>query len=75
MGYSNTFKTPSISNEGSSIIVRHRELISDLSASASFQPGSRRINPGDADVFPWLSGIASRYEKYKFRKLKFTMVP
>lgn len=40
-----------------------------------FSPTSLRINPGDVSVFPWLSGIAGRYEKYKFKKLKFTIVP
>nr|WRQ65084.1 structural protein [Tolivirales sp. gcode 6] len=75
MGYTNTYKAPSMVSEGTSIVVRHRELITELTASVSFEPGSSRINPGDSDVFPWLSGIAQRYEKYKFRKLKFTIVP
>lgn len=75
MGYTNTFKAPTIANEGSTIVVKHRELISQLTATVSFKPGSLRVNPADPDVFPWLSGIAARYEKYKFRKLKFTIVP
>lgn len=35
----------------------------------------KRINPADGATFPWLSGVARKYEKYRFRKLKFTMVP
>lgn len=30
-----------------------------------------RVNPGLAESFPWLSGHAGLYEKYKFKRLKF----
>lgn len=33
------------------------------------------INPGDGSTFPWLTGIATRYQKYHFRSLKFSYVP
>jgi hypothetical protein len=33
------------------------------------------INPGDGRTFPWLTGLASRYEKYKFTSLRFTYKP
>jgi len=35
---------------------------------------SAQINPGLPLVFPWLSAIAKRYEKYTFHKLKFCYV-
>lgn len=30
------------------------------------------LNPGIGTLFPWLSQVASRYEKYCFRRLKFS---
>lgn len=33
------------------------------------------INPGDGTTFPWLTGIAGRFEKYRFRSLRFRYVP
>jgi hypothetical protein len=29
------------------------------------------MNPGMVSTFPWLSGVAQRYDKYRFRKLDF----
>jgi hypothetical protein len=29
------------------------------------------LNPGVAAIFPWLSSVAQRYEKYRFRSLSF----
>lgn len=33
------------------------------------------INPGSVHTFPWLAGIARRFEKYRFHHLEFTLVP
>jgi hypothetical protein len=33
------------------------------------------VNPGVASVFPWLTDVANRYEKYKFRRLTFRYKP
>lgn len=33
------------------------------------------LNPGDGVTFPWLTGIAARFEKYRFRSLRFRYVP
>lgn len=41
-------------------------------------PGSGMIlplNAGEGITFPWLNGVASRFEKYKFKSLKFKFVP
>jgi hypothetical protein len=32
------------------------------------------LNPGDEDTFPWLSGLAPSYEKFKFHSLKFEYI-
>lgn len=58
-------------------IVTHREYVTDINLveqgfDLQFQFG---INPGNQSLFPWLSQIASRYELYKFRSLRFVYEP
>jgi hypothetical protein len=56
------------------VIVIHREFISDLAASVTagaFMALGIPINPGNSYMFPWLSGMASNFESYVFRTLKF----
>jgi hypothetical protein len=62
--------------------VSHKELCVDL-----LQPGIGTfwqlcfagagvpINPGNSELFPWLSQVASRFESYRFSKLKFSFEP
>jgi len=33
-----------------------------------------RCNPGSAKTFPWLSGMATSWESYRFRKLRFQFI-
>lgn len=33
------------------------------------------VNPGLGSVFPWLSDVANRFDKYKFTSVKFRYVP
>ncbi len=53
------------------IIVAHREYITDISGSVLFASNSVPINPGLNGSFPWLSGVAQRFESYRFTKLRF----
>jgi len=66
---------PALSSESKGgdarIRVRHREYVADLSGSVLFSTTSFPINPGMSQLFPWLSKIASRYESYLFRRLRF----
>jgi len=52
--------------------VRHREFISDVTASNDFQIYPIAINPGLASTFPWLSKMAVIYECYRIRNLVFS---
>lgn len=58
-------------------VVRHREFIKDVQASSLsgsatiFNNTPLRIQPGDAQTFPWLSMIAQNYEQYRFHGLIF----
>lgn len=52
----------------------HSEYITDVLApgNANFNVTSTfAVNPGDGKVFPWLSVIAQRFAKYRFRQLIF----
>jgi len=54
--------------------VRHREYIKDIVSSGSantFNLESFDINPGNEDLFPWLSQIAPNYEQYEIEGMIF----
>lgn len=53
------------------IIIRHREYLGDINASAAFAIQTLALNPGLDTTFPWLSQIAPAYEQYRWRGLIF----
>lgn len=55
--------------------VRKREYFGDVEGNISFEVDRFAINPGVKGTFPWLSGIAERYEKYRFHALRFSYEP
>lgn len=62
---------PSLASSNASITISHREFIGDVNGSVAFAVNNFALNPGVSATFPWLSGIAPRYESYVFRKLRF----
>ena len=69
-------KPPSMQSSNGGFRVKNSELITKLAPgnSTTSQIITKSINPGLGEVFPWLSQIASRYEKYRFHKLVFRYV-
>jgi len=67
---SNTLLTntgpPSFATNGDDVIVKHRELVKDVTSSINFFNSSYLINPGNNVLFPWLSQIAKSFEEYEF---------
>jgi hypothetical protein len=58
------------------MVVTHSELVASVAGTTAYSTLlSRAVNPGLAEVFPWLFQIASRFEKYRFKKLSFRFVP
>jgi len=57
------------------MIICHKEYVTDVIATAVYTPVSFNINPGLATLFPWLSTVASSFEKYKFRYCRFVYEP
>jgi hypothetical protein len=59
-----------------SIIVRHKEFVTTVNSSTDFSvQGSFDINPGNPTLFPWLSGVAARFQEYKLRGMVYHYVP
>jgi hypothetical protein len=65
---------PKYSTKQGATVITHREYIGPVTANVTTNIDSYFINPGLQSVFPWLSGISSGYERYKFTKLEFTYV-
>jgi len=57
------------------IVFKHTEYVADLQGSVDFDSRTLALNPGNEDVFPYLSNIAASFEYYKFRKLKLRYEP
>jgi len=51
--------------------IRHREYIGDVLGSVAFSATAYAINPGLTSSFTWLAPIATQFESYLFRSLKY----
>lgn len=54
-----------------SVVIRHREYLTDIVASSAFTLKSYAINPGMNETFPWLSNVASNFEEYRITGMIF----
>lgn len=61
-----------VRSDARSVVISHRELCYNVTGTASPLIALRPINPGIISMFPWLSTQALGFEKYRFRKLKFS---
>lgn len=68
-------KQPQIAYRDNVCTVTHSEYIADVVALDSSTAISYPVNPQSNSTFTWLSAIATRFEMYRFRKLKFTYKP
>lgn len=72
---------PRMRVSGDTMCISHSEMIGTVMSGApssnitAFRCLGYRANPGISTVFPWLSSVAVNYEKYRFRRLSFTIVP
>lgn len=56
------------------VTIKHREYLGDITGSTAFSSRSWSLNPGDDTTFPWLSGVASNFQQYRFKGLLFEFV-
>jgi hypothetical protein len=62
--------------DGQTIIVRHREFLTEVKGSTTFDVrASFPINPGMSETFPWLSNIASQFQQYRIRGMVYHYIP
>jgi hypothetical protein len=67
---------PSMHNDAQSIVVRHKEYLGEVRSSQAFSvQQSFPLNPGDVTTFPWLNGIAVRFQEFKIRGMVFHYIP
>jgi len=67
---------PAMHKTGQSIVVRHKEFVSEVTGSQAFTvQGTYPINPGLDGSFPWLSSIASQYSEYRIKGLVYHYIP
>jgi hypothetical protein len=62
---------PKVSTVKGGIRVSHTEAVDLINGTTSFLLRTYEVNPGNPDVFPWLSTKAAGYEQYKFESLTF----
>lgn len=56
-------------------VLHQREQLAVVYGSTTFKSEAYPIQPGDKNQFPWVAAIAVKYERYKFRSLKYSFVP
>lgn len=67
---------PMMHADGQSIVVRHKEYLGEVLSSTSYTvQQSFPLNPGLAVTFPWLAGIAIRFQEYRIKGMVFHYIP
>lgn len=68
--YKSGRQVPFMHSANESVMIRHREYICDISASAAFTVQKAiDVNPGLSSSFPFLAAIANNFQEYRFRGL------
>jgi len=63
---------PIMHSADSSVRIRHKEFIQDITATNAFSLESFSINPGLSASFPYLSGLAQNFESYRIHGMVWT---
>lgn len=67
---------PAMHNTGQSITIRHKEFLTEVKGSTTFQlQRFFMLQPGDSNTFPWLNGIAAKFQQYRIKGMVFHYVP
>jgi outer membrane lipoprotein SlyB len=67
---------PAMHSNNQTVVVRHREFLTSIQGSNAFTVQQAFIlNPGVNSTFPWLSGIADRFQEYKVLGMVYHYVP
>lgn len=66
---------PRVTTRGDNFYVKHREFLADIEGNSAFTISKWELNPGLPTTFPWLSGVASRFESYIVHKMRVIYEP
>lgn len=67
---------PMMHNLGQSVTIRHKEFLCTIKGSRNFTlQRFFLLQPGDTNTFPWLSGVANRFQQYRIKGMVFHYVP
>lgn len=65
-------EVPQFANGNDKTIIRHREYVGPVvSPGTAFTNITYDINPGNANLFPWLAAVARSYQQYRMRGCVF----
>jgi hypothetical protein len=71
----NDRQIPKFQSSDRTNVVCHREYITDILSTRSFNNRTYRINPGDPMTFPWLHSLADQYQQYRIHGMIFEFRP
>lgn len=67
---------PYMHTDNQTVTVRHKEYLGEVYSSIPFGvQQSFPLNPGMALTFPWLAGVAVRFQEYRIKGLVFHYIP
>lgn len=66
-----TGRSPRMNTTKEGVIVAHRAFLGPITCESAFTTNYFPCNPAHAQTFPWLSRLASRFDKYRFHRLRF----
>lgn len=67
---------PTMHKSGQMITVRHKEYLCAITGSVNFSVQRFfLLQPGDVHTFPWLSGVANKFQQYRVKGMVFHYVP
>ena len=67
---------PGMHSNGQTVLIRHKEYLGEIRGSQTFAVQRQLdINPGNTQVFPWLSSIAAQFQEYRLKGMVYHYVP
>jgi len=69
-------RVPMMRSSGRNMVITHCERFATVAPTGvGFEIAKYAVNPGLGAVFPWMCDVANRFDKYKFRSVKFRYIP
>lgn len=67
---------PAMHKNDQTIVIRHKEFLGEIKGKQAFTiQRTLPVNPGMPETFPWLSGIAAKFQEYRIKGLVYHFVP